>query len=467
MSTNGSYPYLYVYGAEIEVEYTLPNPANVTSVLVQGEGTINPLGTTNTYEDLEYTLTITPNDTSEEVTVTKNGIDITADLVAHYPGGSSTFTSTDVTTSGIQSGSSYAQYAVGRSAENPYSSSNNMYASSSSTGYAAYSFDFSNIPNNATIDDIEVKCYGHRESNTISSTYVSQCVLYQGSTAISDKVDFPSTSNSMITVIPTALPTRSQLDNVTLRHYVGYYGGLVLGISFNVTYSTPGSGNPEYYTYTYTVDGNATIEVSIGSNIPYIPPEEDPEETYYSLTVSSINADTSPDNGTTRVVEGSNQTITISPTDPKLTLALDNGVDITNQLQGGAGSNTYTVTGTVSGTSYGFELNGNGYYESNNQDQDQTSAVCRVNFTLDNDCLVTFSYINYAEATYDFGVFGYIDQALSTDYSNTSGYHTCNSSNENTTDVQTLTYNLTAGSHFIDIKFLKDYSSKGGNDSLQ
>lgn len=466
-SNRNTAAYMYIYGAEIEVDYTLSNPASVTSVLVQGEGTLNPLGTTNTYEDLEYTLTITPNDTSEEVTVTKNGIDITEDLVVHYPGGSLTFTPTDVTTSGIQSGSSYAQYAVGRSAENPYSSSNNMYASSSSTGYAAYSFNFSDIPNNAIIDDIEVKCYGHRESDTISSTYVSQCVLYQGSTAISDEVDFPSTSNSMITVIPTALPTRSQLDNVTLRHYVGYYGGLVLGISFNVTYSTPGSGNPEYYTYTYTVDGNATIEVSIGSNIPYIPPEEDPEETYYSLTVSSINADTSPDNGTTRVVEGSNQTITISPTDPKLTLALDNGVDITNQLQGGAGSNTYTVTGTVSGTSYGFELNGNGYYESNNQDQDQTSAVCRVNFTLDNDCLVTFSYINYAEATYDFGVFGYIDQALSTDYSNTSGYHTCNSSNENTTDVQTLTYNLTAGSHFIDIKFLKDYSSKGGNDSLQ
>ena len=270
---------MYIYGAEIEVDYTLPNPANVTSVLVSGNGTLNPLGTTATYEDAEYTLTITPDDTSDEVVATKNGIDITSDLVAHYPGGSSTFIPTDVTTSGIQSGSSYAQYAVGRSAENPYSSSNNMYASSNSTGYAAYSFDFSDIPNNATIDDVEVKCYGHRESNTISSTYVSQCILYQGSTAISDEVDFPSTSNSMITVIPTTLPTRSQLDNVTLRHYVGYYGGLVLGISFNITYSIPGSGNPEYYTYTYIVDGNATIEVSIGSTA-YIPPEEDPEETY-------------------------------------------------------------------------------------------------------------------------------------------------------------------------------------------
>lgn len=50
---------------------------------------------------------------------------------------------------------------------------------------------------------------------------------------------------------------------MTVRHYVGYYGGLVLGISFIVTYST-GSGI-DHYTYTYTVDGDATIAVVIGS----------------------------------------------------------------------------------------------------------------------------------------------------------------------------------------------------------
>ena len=67
----------------------------------------------------------------------------------------------------------------------------------------------------------------------------------------------------MITITPTDMPTRSELDNVTLRHYVGYYGGLVEGISFVVTYST-GSGI-DHYTYTYTVSGDATIAVTIGS----------------------------------------------------------------------------------------------------------------------------------------------------------------------------------------------------------
>ena len=139
-----------------------------------------------------------------------------------------------------------------------------MYASSGSTGYAAYSFDFSDIPSNATIEEIEVQCYGHRESSTIDSSHVSQCVLYQDSTAVSEEVDFPYTSNSMITLTPNTTITRSELDNITLRHYVGYYGGLVLGISFVVTYST-GTGI-DHYTYTYTVDGNATIAVVIGGS---------------------------------------------------------------------------------------------------------------------------------------------------------------------------------------------------------
>lgn len=255
----------YIYGAEIEVNYTIPNPATVTTTLT-GNGTISPSGTTSTYEGAEFELTITPTDKSETVTATQDGVDITNQLVAHGAGADITAVPDDVTTSGIQSGSSYAQYAVGHSAESPYSSTSNMYASSGSTGYAEYSFDFSEIPSNATIESIEVRCHGHRESSTISSSYVSQCVLYSDSSAASEEVDFPSTSASIITLTPTTLPTRAQLDNYTVRHYVGYYGGLVTGISFVVTYSI-GTGI-DHYTYTYTVSTDSVIAVVIGSFAP-------------------------------------------------------------------------------------------------------------------------------------------------------------------------------------------------------
>lgn len=263
-SSRNTTGYMYIYGAEIEVTYTVPNPRTITSSLT-GNGTIDPDGSYSTYQGAEYTLTITPTDKSETVTVKQDGVDVTSQLVAHGTGQTVSFTADDVSTHSIQSGSSYAQYAVGHSAESPYSSTSNMYASSGSTGYAEYTFDFSSIPSNAVIEAIEVRCYGHRENSTIDSSHVSQCVLYQGSTAISDEVDFPSTSNSMITITPTDVPSRSELDSVTLRHFVGYYGGLVLGITFEVTYST-GSGTVDHYTYTFTVDGNSTLAVTIGGS---------------------------------------------------------------------------------------------------------------------------------------------------------------------------------------------------------
>lgn len=263
MASRNTTGYMYIYGAEIEVTYTVPDPRTVTTTL-SGDGTINPSGSTTTYDGEEFELTITPTNKSDAVTATKDGVDITSQLVAHGTENTITATPESAATHNVQSGSSYAQYAVGHSAESPYStsSSNNMYASSGSTGYAEYSFDFSDIPSNATIESIEVRCYGHRESSTISSTYVSQCALYNGSTAVSEEVDFPSTSNSIITLTPSGTITRSQLDNITVRHFVGYYGGLVLGISFVVAYST-GTGI-DHYTYTFTVSDNTTIAVTIG-----------------------------------------------------------------------------------------------------------------------------------------------------------------------------------------------------------
>lgn len=253
--------YFYLYGAEIEVDYTIPTPRTITTSL-SGNGTITPSGTNTFYDGDEVELVITPTTKTDAVTATRDGTDITSQLVAHGAGSTTTFTAEYATTTGIQSGASYANYCVGYTAEEPYSSTNNMYAYD--TGYADYTFDFSSIPSNATIEEIVVKAYGHRESATKDSTHISSCQILNGSTAISEEVDFPSTSSTMITIEATTLPTRSQLDSVVLRHNVGYYGGLVLGISFTVTYST-GSGL-DHYTYTFVVSADTSIAVVIGSS---------------------------------------------------------------------------------------------------------------------------------------------------------------------------------------------------------
>ena len=199
------------------------------------------------------------------------------------------------------------------------------------------------------------------------------------------------------------------------------------------------------------------------------PPEEEVGVNYYSITISSINASTTPSNGTTRLAEGSNQTIQIFPTDPLLTLATDNGVDITSQLVKQEASNTYNVTTQVSGASYGFPLNSStGYYTSNNNAKANSAAVARINFELDSSCVMTIQYINYAEATYDYGIFGNIDQALGTTQTADSNvFYSCNTNNDNTNTAKTLTYNIPAGTHFIDIKYRKDNATDSNNDTLQ
>lgn len=199
------------------------------------------------------------------------------------------------------------------------------------------------------------------------------------------------------------------------------------------------------------------------------PPEEEVGVTYYPVTISSINAETSPGNGTTRVQEESNQTISIIPSNPVLTLATDNGVDITSQLIKENLSNTYNVTTQVWGANYGFPLDsGTGYYTSNNKAQANSAAVARINFELDSACVMTIQYINYAEATYDYGIFGNIDQALSTTQTaDSNAFYSCKTNNDNTNTVKTLTYNIPAGSHFIDIKYRKDNATDSNNDTLQ
>ena len=56
----------FIYSAQIEVIYTVPDPRTITSVL-SGNGTINPSGAQTYYDGDEYELTITPTNSNDTV----------------------------------------------------------------------------------------------------------------------------------------------------------------------------------------------------------------------------------------------------------------------------------------------------------------------------------------------------------------------------------------------------------------
>ena len=464
--------YVYLYGAEIEVDYTIPVYHTITATSEVSGVSITPVAET-VIEGTSHTVTIDPGTyLISDLALEDNGNDVTDQIVESsqeehsiekYPA--------SYTTSGSISGTNY-QSAIGKGSDAANSSGNDYCSSSSSTAYINYSFDFSDIPASATIESVSVSVKGHCES-TSNSSEVARLQLYSGSTAKGSEANFTSTSDTVLHLSPGTW-TRTELQNAILRFTIGYYGGRVVGATWIVNYSVEGST----LKYTYTIEDVQTDhELVISEAGAYVPPEEDPDKTYYSLTVSSINATTDPHNGTQRVEAGTNETITISPTDPQITLALDNGVDITSQLIGGTPSNTYTVTTQVTGASYGFNLNSStGYYVSTNNGVSKSASVARLNLNFESDCLVTITYINYAEENYDYGMFGKLDTTVATDgltagsggsspSDSTSNYQLARCSNSSGT--QTITYEVPYGQHYIDIKYGKDDASDVNNDSLQ
>ena len=120
-------------------------------------------------------------------------------------------------------------------------------------------------------------------------------------------------------------------------------------------------------------------------------------------------------------------------------------------------------------TTYKFILNANDYYESNNKAQHNSFALCKLKFKTDTGKLI-LDCINYAEASYDYGILSNVDTTLTSSYNADSSnvYKKFNTAAMNTSAVQTVTYTINdTNEHFIYIKYRKDSSASSNNDSLQ
>lgn len=474
--------YIYVYGATVIINYNITGTAYTITAASSVSG-VTPTPATQDIMEGENAEVRIDASSLDNLSITDNDIDISGALVQHQIENTNTAnrvlgTYTLVSGSFNSNGATYFQGLVNKGVDNTKTTSNYYSSGSGTIAVFTYDISFTDIPSNATINRVYCEVNGHAESTSNSNEYM--CVqLISGTTNLSEELNFKSigTSNSTQTVECTTVPTITQLANMKLQCRLGYYGGAINGATCYVEYETPGAGG---YYWTYSLIGlSEDHTILIDEAGAYIPPEEDPEYTYESLTISSINAITNPSNGTTRVITGSNQTITISPSDPQLTLALDNGVDITSQLVGGIPNNSYTII-TPADADYGFNLNSStGFYVSQNDGYAKSASIARVNLELESNCIVTFTYINYAEAGYDYGMFGKLDTKVAYDgltassgssspSDSTSNYqYICSSSSDNTNTQKTLSYNVPAGSHFIEVKYGKDDATDSGNDNLQ
>ena len=308
----------------------------------------------------------------------------------------------------------------------------------STTSYYIYlrGFNFGDIPSGAIINSFTVKLKARESGVSTSTSY--KPYLANGTTTINGSCDVITTTAATHTF------TGISADWDTI---VGY--GANFGIRINCRRA---SRNTTSYMYLYGA------EILVDYTIPV----------HHSITINNTTSatvtasETSPLEGTDVEIKADTITgITVT----------DNGTDVTNQFTYREGQGTYEVENRGS---YGFSVNGSGYYQSDNKGVDKSAAVCRVNFSLPVSATITFTFINYAEEGYDFGVFGNIDTALNLNYypasggiSDTSYKLACNDSAHNKSTEQTLTYSMSAGEHFIDVKYSKDDASAANNDTLQ
>lgn len=351
-------------------------------------------------------------------------------------------------------------YSASNSSYVSVTNPNNMYTNTDSTTYASVrnsrnstsntyycylrGFNFSDVPSNAEVSGFTIKIKANEAYMSTSSSY--RMSLYNNTTSISNTTLTSSLSTSVTTF---TFPIPSTLTWETLKRY-----GANFGIRIPLRRSSTSSNS---YVYVYGAEIEVTYTIPVYHNVTLN------NSTSAVVTISDSNP-----------LEGNDVDI-ISDTISGI-IVTDNNVDVTSQfVQQQLSAESYSVNNVGS---YGFTLNSStGYYTSNNKGVSKSAAVCRVDFYVPVSATITFTYINYAEQGYDFGVFGNIDVALSNNYyaAGSSGATitdndyklACNTSTYNSSSAKTLTYDMPAGEHSIWVKFSKDDASDSNNDTLQ
>ena len=212
-------------------------------------------------------------------------------------------------------------------------------------------------------------------------------------------------------------------------------------------------------TYTYTIS-NCDSNHIITCNDLAIEIDEDPQYTYHTVSISTINAVTDPVQGSYRYIEGQNVVIDIDTSEPEITLIRDNGIDISSQL---VVTSNYSTTFTTS-TTYGnaWVNDGNNVWHNGNANNNSTRSIMQFNLDFNAPCLVTIYYWGTITSSDAFGI-GNLNQTLSTGTGadNTAKVWTGSISNVTAENPRSVTFENVEGTNFIQVKVRRNNTTSG------
>ena len=350
-SSSGTSAVVTVYGAEIEVTYTLP-VYHTVSVTNSTSATVSPTGTdSQVLEGTDYTVTLNVNDISGYV-ITDNNINVTSSAVQHANPGESA-SPTFIPSSFDSTNSSYASVYTGSASDGlaAYNSSSRfcVYSNTgaSAESYLYYNFDCSSIPSNAIISSVTclagAACYS---SGSYFSTRDLQLCVGTTAKGTATTITGNGSTNTSHTINGGTSWSRSDLDNLKLRvRIIRSTSNTTTDASFSfwgatltVNYSLPGEGY--YYTYTISnVQADHTVVISTGQvvNVTGVSLNKN-SDSIQAGTTTQLIATVAPSNAT-------NQNVTWSSSNTSIATVNSSGL-VTGVS---AGSATITVT-TVDGS---------------------------------------------------------------------------------------------------------------------
>lgn len=259
-----------LFGGVLTVNYTIQGiQYTITATSEVEDETVDPT-TQDIYAGENAYVNIRTESLTNKI-VTDNGNNVTDQLVYmpadtgktvdQYPSGYATGGS------GTISGLHYVN-TIGCSVDNP--SSETQVDSTTTGGTTAiiyYKFDFSDIPESATISSMTIQVR-YKVSNT---NYAQSVNTYSGTTSKGTAVTLNSTSFTTTTISSPGTWTAAQLrDDPRIGLTLSYSGALIIGITWSVTYT---ADVPAYYRYNLTnlsTDHTILFKSTGGNNYLYV-----------------------------------------------------------------------------------------------------------------------------------------------------------------------------------------------------
>ena len=264
-SNKSTTSYIYIYGAEIVVDYTVPVYHTVS---ITGTDT-DPTGSVTVLEGSDLDIHIYKDN---KPTVTDNNVDVTSQLVELH----------EATDTLIPESNTNSNFSLTNISNAYTDADSDTYAtlelSGSTTGTIYLDLSDLDIPSGATIQSVTCQATLQFSRNGSTSGFTSSCQMYTGNTAKGSSYSFVSSGSSDVSKTTITLTignwTASEIANArfyltatnsarSTKRYMYIYG-----VSFNVTYESENT----IYVYSLTnITGDHAIVVTdaIPSSILY------------------------------------------------------------------------------------------------------------------------------------------------------------------------------------------------------